>query len=266
MAQLAGDRGPPGVDADHDVREVGADPLDEGRGPAQLLRLVDVVAVSGLDAADVDDVRTLGHHLGDSVHGGGLVERRSLVVERVRRAVDDRHHDTRRGPEVAAAQHERSRDDRPRLIRHCGSFTRSRRLSPQRGTIGAVLWFWVVVLVALIGAVAIVATGRGDSMAEVYDDRPDASLPAGRPLNADDLRAVRLNTGVRGYRMDEVDALLARLEAEMLEREDSADVRVVTPPAEGPEDSVVEDPVVEDPAAEEDPEVEDPAVEEPRTP
>jgi DivIVA domain-containing protein len=75
----------------------------------------------------------------------------------------------------------------------------------------------------LIGAIAIVASGRGDSMAEVYDDRPDASLPMGRPLNADDLHSVRLNTGVRGYRMDEVDALLARLEAEMLEREEHAD-------------------------------------------
>jgi DivIVA domain-containing protein len=85
-----------------------------------------------------------------------------------------------------------------------------------------VLWFWVVVLVVLIGAVAIVAAGRGDSMVEVYDDRPDASLPAGRPLNADDLLSLRLNTGVRGYRMDEVDALLARLEAEMLERDDCA--------------------------------------------
>ncbi|MEJ7629344.1 MAG: DivIVA domain-containing protein [Nocardioidaceae bacterium] len=88
------------------------------------------------------------------------------------------------------------------------------------------LWFWVIVLVALIGAIAVVAAGRGDSMAEVYDDRPDATLPAGRALTADDLRSVRLNTGVRGYRMDEVDALLSRLEAEMIEREDR-DVRLV---------------------------------------
>lgn len=90
----------------------------------------------------------------------------------------------------------------------------------------SVLWFWVIVLVALIGAIAVVAAGRGDSMAEVYDDRPDAALPAGRALTADDLRSVRLNTGVRGYRMDEVDALLARLEAELIERED-CDVRLV---------------------------------------
>jgi DivIVA domain-containing protein len=98
-----------------------------------------------------------------------------------------------------------------------------RSLSHQRGTIGAVLWFWVVVLVAVIGAIAVVAAGRGDSMAEVYDDRRDTTVPTGRPLTADDLRAVRFNTGVRGYRMDEVDALLARLEAEALDREDRAD-------------------------------------------
>ena len=81
------------------------------------------------------------------------------------------------------------------------------------------IWFWVIVLVAIIGAVAVVAAGAGDSMAEVYDDRPDATLPAGRTLRAEDLRTLRLNTGVRGYRMDEVDALLDRLQAEMLTRE-----------------------------------------------
>jgi DivIVA domain-containing protein len=100
-------------------------------------------------------------------------------------------------------------------------------MSSQRGTIGHVLWFWVVVLVALIGAIAVVAAGRGDSMAEVYDDRPDSILPTGRPLTAEDLAALRLNTGVRGYRMDEVDALLARLQAEMISR-DEDHVRVLT--------------------------------------
>lgn len=104
-------------------------------------------------------------------------------------------------------------------------------MSAQRGTIDSVLWFWVVVLVALIGAIAVVASGRGDTMAEVYDDRPDATLPSGRPLTADDLREVRLNTGVRGYRMDEVDALLARLEAELIDRDDPTGMRVVSPAA-----------------------------------
>ena len=89
------------------------------------------------------------------------------------------------------------------------------------------LWFWVIVLVAIIGAIAVVAAGRGDSMADVYDDRPDVSLPAARPITAEDLRTLRLNTGVRGYRMDEVDALLGRLQAELLSRE-ADDVRVLS--------------------------------------
>ncbi len=71
-------------------------------------------------------------------------------------------------------------------------------------------------------------------MAEVYDDRPDVALPTGRPLTAEDLRTLRLNTGVRGYRMDEVDALLARLEAELIEREDRPpdQAAAAEPPAE----------------------------------
>ena len=99
------------------------------------------------------------------------------------------------------------------------------------------LWFWVIVLVAIIGAVAVVAVGRGDSMAEVYDDRPDTSVPTSGPLRAEDLQAVRFNTGVRGYRMDEVDALLARLEAQMLDRE-TGEERAENPPSDAAEPAV----------------------------
>ncbi len=84
------------------------------------------------------------------------------------------------------------------------------------------LWFWVIVLVVIIGAIAIVASGRGGSMAEVYDDRPDVALPTGRPLTAEDVRSLRFNTAVRGYRMDEVDALLARIEADLIDREEDS--------------------------------------------
>jgi DivIVA domain-containing protein len=60
-----------------------------------------------------------------------------------------------------------------------------------------------------------VAAGRGAPMVEEYDDRPDALVPATRPLEAADLRRVRFSLGFRGYRMSEVDALLSRLAAEM---------------------------------------------------
>jgi DivIVA domain-containing protein len=77
------------------------------------------------------------------------------------------------------------------------------------------MWFFAVLVVAVLGGVAVVASGRGGSMAEAYDDRPDALVPADRPLVAADLRRVRFTTAFRGYRMSEVDALLDRLSAEL---------------------------------------------------
>ncbi len=75
-------------------------------------------------------------------------------------------------------------------------------------------WFFAFVIVALMGVIAVVATGRGGTMAEVYDDRPDSRVQADGPLTAQDLRRVRFSTALRGYRMSEVDALLDRLAAE----------------------------------------------------
>ncbi len=79
-------------------------------------------------------------------------------------------------------------------------------------------WFFAFVIVAVMGAVAVVAAGRGGAMAEVYDDRPDSRVQADGPLTAADLRRVRFSTAFRGYRMAEVDALLDRLGAELDER------------------------------------------------
>jgi DivIVA domain-containing protein len=76
-------------------------------------------------------------------------------------------------------------------------------------------WFLAFVVVALLGAVVVIASGRGGVMAEVYDDRPDSRVQADGPLTSDDLRRVRFSTAVRGYRMSEVDALLDRLVSEM---------------------------------------------------
>jgi DivIVA domain-containing protein len=73
------------------------------------------------------------------------------------------------------------------------------------------MWFFAVLIVLAIGGVAVVAAGPGAPLARVYDDRPDAVVPADRPLAGADLRAVRFSTAVRGYRASEVDALLERL-------------------------------------------------------
>lgn len=81
------------------------------------------------------------------------------------------------------------------------------------------MWVWVVVIVAIIGVLVVVAVGRDDAMAEAYDDRPDVTIATGRPLTADDIAEVRFSTAVRGYRMDEVDAFIARIQADLLARE-----------------------------------------------
>lgn len=92
------------------------------------------------------------------------------------------------------------------------------------------IWFWVVVLVLVIGAVAVLAAGRDDSMSEAYEDRPDRTIPAGRALSSDDLQRVRFSSALRGYRMDEVDALIDRIAADLVARE--ADERAATSASE----------------------------------
>ena len=80
------------------------------------------------------------------------------------------------------------------------------------------MWLFAILVVLALGGIALVAAGRGAPLSEVYDDRPDSSVPAQGPLTADDLRRVRFSLGFRGYRMSEVDALLDRLASE---REDA---------------------------------------------
>jgi DivIVA domain-containing protein len=77
------------------------------------------------------------------------------------------------------------------------------------------MWLFAVLIVLAMGGVALVAAGRGAPLAEVYDDRPDATVPAEGPVRADDLRRVRFSIALRGYRMSEVDALLDRLATQL---------------------------------------------------
>ena len=81
------------------------------------------------------------------------------------------------------------------------------------------MWLFAILVVLAMGGVAIVASGRGGSMAPAYDDRPDLDLPSDRPLGAQDLRTVRFPLAVRGYRMSDVDTLLARLATELEDRD-----------------------------------------------
>ena len=82
-------------------------------------------------------------------------------------------------------------------------------------------WFLGVLIVLVAGGAVVVALGRGGGLRPVYDDRPDSLVPADGPLDGSALRSVRFSVGLRGYRMDEVDALLARL-AEQLDQDRDA--------------------------------------------
>lgn len=95
-------------------------------------------------------------------------------------------------------------------------------------------WVFIGLVVVVVAAVAMVAVGRGEGLAPAVPDRPDVELPTDRPLEAADLARLRLSVTVRGYRMDEVDALLARLGAEIEDRGAHRDphppVRLPAPP------------------------------------
>jgi DivIVA domain-containing protein len=76
----------------------------------------------------------------------------------------------------------------------------------------------VLVLLGVLAAVAVLAAGRGGSMADAPRDRaPGAALPDSA-VSADDIDHLRFSLAFRGYRMDEVDATLDRLAAELAER------------------------------------------------
>jgi DivIVA domain-containing protein len=84
------------------------------------------------------------------------------------------------------------------------------------------MWLFAILVVLAMGGVAMVASGRGGSMPEAYDDRPDVVLPTDRPIGAQDLRTVRFPLALRGYRMSDVDALLARLATELEDRDEQS--------------------------------------------
>jgi DivIVA domain-containing protein len=111
------------------------------------------------------------------------------------------------------------------------------------------MWFWVVVLVLVVGAVAVFAAGRDNAMAEAYDDRPDRTIPTGRPLTADDLQTVRFSSALRGYRMDEVDALLDRIAADLMSREQYARSEPDNESERAPQQSAAEQSVAKQSAA-----------------
>jgi DivIVA domain-containing protein len=92
----------------------------------------------------------------------------------------------------------------------------------------------VLVVAVLVFVVAALAVGWFDRMAPAPPDAVPSGLPAGGPVEAREVAEVRLNMALRGYRMAEVDALLARLADELawrdeeLARRDEELVRLAT--------------------------------------
>lgn len=87
----------------------------------------------------------------------------------------------------------------------------------------------ILVVLAVVAAVAAVAAGvvRGSAsdlvgLPEPTTTVPALQLPSGR-FTAADLDRLRFSTGLRGYRMDEVDEVLDRLSGELREREAELD-------------------------------------------
>jgi DivIVA domain-containing protein len=76
----------------------------------------------------------------------------------------------------------------------------------------------VLGVLAVLFATAVLVTRSDPLLADAPPDRADLELPPG-PLSPDDVEAVRFSMAPRGYRMDEVDAVLARLAEELAERD-----------------------------------------------
>ncbi|NYI08090.1 DivIVA domain-containing protein [Allostreptomyces psammosilenae] len=81
------------------------------------------------------------------------------------------------------------------------------------------LWFMVAALAVVVAAVAVVVLGAGGSLPDAEVDHARPQPPSGRLLSPQDVDGVRFTVAPRGYRMDEVDALLDRLAGELALRE-----------------------------------------------
>jgi DivIVA domain-containing protein len=86
-----------------------------------------------------------------------------------------------------------------------------------------VIVFLVLVLVVLVGLVVALVLGRfggrDAAMVAPTSTSPFEPLPEGR-LDADGVREVRFDIGLRGYRMDQVDTTLDRLAGELRSRDE----------------------------------------------
>ncbi|GAB3187426.1 DivIVA domain-containing protein [Nesterenkonia suensis] len=101
---------------------------------------------------------------------------------------------------------------------------------------------WLYLLsVALLGAVVVLLVGRAEGVQAPAEEAPAdevADLLAARegaPITAADLRQVRLQPALRGYRMEQVDRLLDALAEQLDDRRDPAPQGGREGPESGPD-------------------------------
>ncbi|MFM9135503.1 MAG: DivIVA domain-containing protein [bacterium] len=77
---------------------------------------------------------------------------------------------------------------------------------------------FILVAIAVIAGIVMLATGR---LRDGFPDADEARVAVGMPqaplgdLRPEEIEQVRIDQALRGYRMDEVDALIDRLTAEI---------------------------------------------------
>lgn len=87
-------------------------------------------------------------------------------------------------------------------------------------------WFIAAVAVVALGVAAVVAAGGGGSMAREPVRDTYAMTVSEDPLDSTAVRGLRFGVSLRGYAMDQVDAVLDRLAAELDARDaDIAELR-----------------------------------------
>ncbi|MFE9772787.1 DivIVA domain-containing protein [Streptomyces sp. NPDC005931] len=81
--------------------------------------------------------------------------------------------------------------------------------------------FLVVALAVVVAAVTLAVVGGGENgpLPDVAPERLRDPLPPDRPVNREDVDALRFPLTARGYRMADVDEALGRLAAEIAERD-----------------------------------------------
>ena len=77
----------------------------------------------------------------------------------------------------------------------------------------------VLVVGALLFLGASLLLGRGETQPPAELDVSPVALPGDRPVTGDDVRALQLSVGARGYRMSEVDWLIGQFALVLDERD-----------------------------------------------